>query len=565
MPLPAGYVLDDQPTGLPPGYVLDTPKAKPAPKARESWWKAPARWAEQNIVRPGLEYGGLAAGAIVGGAGGTAIEPGAGTALGGVAGAGLGYSMGKQAADLIEEQAGLKTPERLPQRLGTAASDVATGAELEMGGQVAGKVAGKAAGWAGRRAQGLYQSALKPSTTYSIEDIEDMGEAGMKRNVPPVREARPKLRKITGDLAKQVDDILTPGAERGDTLSRETTLTRLNSARKQFQHSGAREEDLAIIDKVAERVRRDYPERIPVKEAQALKKGIYQRVYEETQGGKVERATYKQVARGIKEELEKLYPEIGGPNRELGPLLELDTAIEQAVKREGNKDVHFNNFLNKPRVKVALARALRAVGKLAPGEALPGHMAPQQVAQAGMAALRPEPQAQIPGPGAPKLLPWQSLPPGQDFTMRAPEEVSSPYSPRFAASVNPQQLALPEGQTFTMRPAEEVSSPYSPELAAKIPARPALPSAGIRYPWQTRPPTGRPMTSASTITAARAEIAESATTASEKMDQLKGLITDLQESRHLSGAQRAKLIRGVQRDIKGLEELRRASSFGGSE
>lgn len=81
-----------------------------------------------SFVRPALEIGGLTGGGLLG----TGVGP-----LGTVGGAGLGYGIGKGIADLIERT---PTPQTVEGALLSGAKDVATGATMEMGGQVAGKV-----------------------------------------------------------------------------------------------------------------------------------------------------------------------------------------------------------------------------------------------------------------------------------------------------------------------------------------------------------------------------------------------------------------------------------------
>lgn len=81
----------------------------------------PSRKTVAKYARPLLEGGGAVGGAILG----TPAGP-----LGNVAGAGLGYAMGGQVANLIEGT---------PNTLTGAATDVSSGAMMEMGGQLAGK------------------------------------------------------------------------------------------------------------------------------------------------------------------------------------------------------------------------------------------------------------------------------------------------------------------------------------------------------------------------------------------------------------------------------------------
>lgn len=97
--------------------------------------------ATSPIYRPVLETGGLTGGGLLG----TPAGPG-----GTVAGAGLGYGIGKGLADQLDEYAGVKPSPSLPERFVTSAKDVATGATMEMGGQVAGKAIGKGLEVAGR-------------------------------------------------------------------------------------------------------------------------------------------------------------------------------------------------------------------------------------------------------------------------------------------------------------------------------------------------------------------------------------------------------------------------------
>lgn len=91
----------------------------------------PTAEALMTVGRPVLEYGGLTGGAIAGEAAGP---------LGSVAGAGLGYGMGKKATDIIEQYAGIQKPKPLAQEMIGSAEDVATGATMEMGGQIFGKL-----------------------------------------------------------------------------------------------------------------------------------------------------------------------------------------------------------------------------------------------------------------------------------------------------------------------------------------------------------------------------------------------------------------------------------------
>lgn len=94
-------------------------------------------------VRPVVEGLGAGAGGIAGGVLGAGAG-GIGAIPGGVAGAALGYGGAKSAMDLVDKSVGNAPMETPRQLLSTTAGDLATGATMEMGGQVAGKIIGAA-------------------------------------------------------------------------------------------------------------------------------------------------------------------------------------------------------------------------------------------------------------------------------------------------------------------------------------------------------------------------------------------------------------------------------------
>lgn len=97
----------------------------------------------RDFGRPTLEIGGLMGGAAVGTLAAAPSGP-VGEAVLPVAGAGLGYSIGKQISDLIEENLGSKKAVSLKKRTVTAGKDIIRGGEMEMGGRILARGAGLA-------------------------------------------------------------------------------------------------------------------------------------------------------------------------------------------------------------------------------------------------------------------------------------------------------------------------------------------------------------------------------------------------------------------------------------
>ena len=102
---------------------FDAPKVDP-------WKKTLSAYA-----RPMLEGGGMVGGGLMAGAAGLPTGPGA--SLTAVAGGALGYATGKRAADYLDESLGLKESLKTKDVLSSTSKDLATGATLEMGGQIA--------------------------------------------------------------------------------------------------------------------------------------------------------------------------------------------------------------------------------------------------------------------------------------------------------------------------------------------------------------------------------------------------------------------------------------------
>jgi hypothetical protein len=141
-------------------------------------------------ARPVLEYGGMTAGGMAG----TPLGP-----AGNVGGAALGYGIGKQAANKLEEYAGTRTPQPLNQELAQAGMDVATGAGMEMGGQVIGKGIQAGAKVIGEKlAPKIYESVLKaPPGSISLADRKSAVQTALESKYAPTEGG---LKKLQGDI-----------------------------------------------------------------------------------------------------------------------------------------------------------------------------------------------------------------------------------------------------------------------------------------------------------------------------------------------------------------------------
>jgi len=160
--------VDPEFSGLPKSEQMKVISALPQVAGPEMEWRQdrPTARAISGIARPVLEMGGLAAGGLVGGAAGAPTGPGA--VATGVAGAALGYGVGANIADRLDEFLGIaRKPMGIEESSVKAARDIGIGAMYEMGGQVASKgitLAGK----------GLWSLADKMGLTGLFKKIKNL-------------------------------------------------------------------------------------------------------------------------------------------------------------------------------------------------------------------------------------------------------------------------------------------------------------------------------------------------------------------------------------------------------
>lgn len=215
----------------------------------------------------------------------------------------------------------------------------------------------------------LYRSALKPSTTIKPERVAEMVETGLKHELPISKEGLDKLDDLIDTFNDAVDARIA-GSTR--TVQPSAVAQRLRSTEQQFAQQVDPAADLAALESVERRflgrhqtpgrpalpaqptglydasgnpimspgtpavAPRDIP--IPAPEAQDLKKGTYRQLkaksYGELKGAEIE--AQKALARGLKEELDGLFPEIRALNAQEGRALDFRPVLERAVNRAAN-------------------------------------------------------------------------------------------------------------------------------------------------------------------------------------------------------------------------------------
>jgi hypothetical protein len=293
------------------------------------------------IVRPALEYGGMAAGGVVGAGSGFLAGAGLGAVPGAIVGAGLGYAGGKKAADIYDRARGVGSePKSLAQEAVGTAKDVAEGATMEAGGAILGKGIQKTGQYALRKAPEWYESALKiiPSTPKSIRDWAV--KVGMEGKYIPTEAGLLKLQNDIDGVNKQIFSAVENLGKAGKKIDTAEVLKRVDKLKEFYQNAPDPTPYLKQLEDIKVGVLKYRGESIPTTDAQKIKQTIYalnRKHYGEMKSLEVE--SNKAIARGLKEEIVKQNPQIGALNAKDSALINLEEYMERAVSRIRNKDI----------------------------------------------------------------------------------------------------------------------------------------------------------------------------------------------------------------------------------
>jgi hypothetical protein len=357
-------------------------------------------------ARPALEFGGMA--------GGGALGAGAGP-VGAVAGAGLGYAGGRQAANILEEYAGLRKPPTGPiNALAGAAIDIPTGAAMEAGGQLGTlglqKGAEVLAPRAEKLAERIYGGVVKtPLSKKWVKELpgEEISrrtraiQEGISSEIPRSELGLAKLKKVEEETRGLIDTIVNEGAAKGDKVNFDewikSGLQRAEAiASKSSDPQGAR----ATIRDIAKKFEAHLPEEksieytmgkpqppreIDTKKLNEIKRQLYDEVSwsgSEKTGltAQLTESSKKGLAHDAMIKLEELYPQLDRLNERDGALIDLREAIERSVGRYDNRDLVglgtkvlirkatwpvaiWDFVVGQPEIKAKLAFALSKVGR----------------------------------------------------------------------------------------------------------------------------------------------------------------------------------------------------------
>lgn len=190
-----------------------------------------------------------------------------------------------------------------------------------------------------KAAQEMYQSALKPSTRVPLAKTQAAINTGLNEGIPVSEAGMEKLGSLIDDVNDKIKAEIAADPTR--PINKFAVASRLNDVAQKFSNQVSPTDDLNAIANTGNDFIGTAPNPISANDAQAMKQGTYQQLkgkaYGELKSATVE--SQKALARGLKEEIAAQFPELSDLNASDAQLYNLQSALEKAVARIGNRQL----------------------------------------------------------------------------------------------------------------------------------------------------------------------------------------------------------------------------------
>lgn len=229
----------------------------------------------------------------------------------------------------------------------------------------------------------LMQKALKPGKadvptepgTDPLRGVREAVDSALNRNIPVSEAGLSKVGGRLEELQQQVQDIVDNATKAGKSVDPAAVARRLDELRVDAAGQALPAPDLRIIDQAKADFLAGHgaapavapgpmkasgvldasgrpimtpgtpgraatpPRPIEAREAQRIKQGTYGKTYGQGESSMVYKEAEKTLARGFKEELEAVAPELKGLNKEQEELFKLLPVLERRVRNESNSSI----------------------------------------------------------------------------------------------------------------------------------------------------------------------------------------------------------------------------------
>ena len=186
----------------------------------------------------------------------------------------------------------------------------------------------------------LYASSVKMSTVLPAKERATRITTGLNEAILPTEKGLHKLWGRINETNKAIADNIVDAAKKGEMINADNIVKKLDDLRGFYKNTLNPQPFLNEIDDIEKTFRSAHGTKIPIDKAQKIKQNTYillKKHYGELKGLNVE--AQKTLARGIKEEIARLHPEINALNQTDSALISLEESIERATARIRNRDL----------------------------------------------------------------------------------------------------------------------------------------------------------------------------------------------------------------------------------
>lgn len=191
----------------------------------------------------------------------------------------------------------------------------------------------------------LYQSAIKMPQKVGRKQLTPMDRAqiaatGLENGIVPNKSGYVKLLDKMDDVNSQISKSIRVAGKAGEKIKTTEIVKSLDDMKDFYKNTFDPKPFLDQIDELKQGVISTHGDAIPLVRAQKIKQNTYRllrKQYGEMKSVAIE--GQKQLARGVKEEIARLHPEIDALNKTDTALIQLEEVIGKAVNRITNRDI----------------------------------------------------------------------------------------------------------------------------------------------------------------------------------------------------------------------------------
>ena len=193
-------------------------------------------------------------------------------------------------------------------------------------------------------AEKLIESGVKFSTKIKPARRSKIIQAALDEKITPTKAGLRKSQKLVEKYTNQVDDIIEKGIRAGKggkvSIKTDDVLSRLDDVRDTFEASAFGSDFADEITEISTKFKNKFGDTLTAAQAQEVKRNT-QQILRKSFGqlSNVRSEAGKAIARGLREELERAFPEVAKLNKKSSELIQLNKELERAVARLSNRDV----------------------------------------------------------------------------------------------------------------------------------------------------------------------------------------------------------------------------------